>query len=82
MAGGASYGHDQSAGTLAYNTGKEGEMIAHKDSTVAKKLAYVAKYGVDCTAGRKLATSYTALRRERNELQLTFASLRKLQTKT
>jgi hypothetical protein len=57
-------------------------MIAHKDSTVAKKLAYVAKYGVDCTAGRKLATSYKALRRERNELQLTLASLRKLQTKT
>jgi hypothetical protein len=56
-------------------------MIAFKDSTLATKLAYVNKYGVTCTAGNKIAASYKALRRERNELQLTLATLRKLQTK-
>jgi hypothetical protein len=56
-------------------------MIAFKDSTLATKLAYVTEYGADCTAGKKIAASYKALRRERNELQLTLATLRKLQTK-
>lgn len=43
-------------------------MLAFKDKTVARKLGYVAQYGADCTAGRKLAASYKALRRERNAL--------------
>jgi hypothetical protein len=55
-------------------------MIAHKDSTVATKLGYVARNGVNCTAGKKLAASYKALRRERNQALAELATLRALAT--